>query len=348
VTRVLVLFSGSLASRTAARLVANHPAVDAVSLIHFRSPFSSDLDDLRELVRAEWVGTPYRTQSLKREYRRFIDPAGGFSLRSACVNCRSLQLARAARYMQRIKADYLVTGDRIGGHGIELEDLAELTAGAGLEGRVLRPLCHGASRKPRDLADWASLEASRTVSLGDAAVSTLGSALGLDPRDSLCSRNRCRLTVPGFGERAANLFEEEGFTLNGLRLLDFALYYKIDSDTKVVIALSEEEKHELQTLFLPQDLRVYHSTPHGPMALVRTDWASKTDSEKRSVIELAARITATHVSSSRTTAVPIYFRFESDDETLLVNALPFSCCEEIDALGGVSATSASVRQTVQA
>jgi hypothetical protein len=46
--------------------------------------------------------------------------------------------------------------------------------------------------------------------------------------------------------------------------------------------------------------------------------------------------------------VPIYFRFESDDETLLVNALQFSCCEEIDVLGGVSATLAAVRQTVQA
>ncbi len=346
-TRVLALFSGSLASRTAARLVESHPAVDAVSLIHFRSPFSSDLDDLREFVKVEWAGVPFRTQSLKREYRRFIDPASGFSLRRACVNCRSLQLARAARYMQRIKADYLVTGDRIGGHGVEREDLAELTARLGLEGRVLRPLCHNASRRPRDLVDWTSLEASRTVALGEAAASALGCALGLDPRDSLSSHSRCRLTVPGFGERAANLFQEEGFTLNGLRLLDFALYYKIDPETKVVIALSEEEKHELQTLFLPQDLRVYHSTPHGPMALVRTDWTSKTDSEKRDVIELAARITATHVSSCRATAVPIYFRFESEDETLLVNALPFSSCEEIGAVVGVPAA-VGERQTVQA
>lgn len=341
-TRVLALFSGSLASRTAARLVGNHPMVDAISLLHFRSPFSSELDSLRELVKTEWAGVPFRTQSLKREYRRFTDPAAEFSLRGACLNCRMLQLSRAARYMQRVRADYLVTGDRIGVRGIGAEDFAEVTSRTGLEGRVLRPLCHPTLRKPRTLGEWAALEPSRTAVASERTVSTLGASLGLDPCDPLGAQSRCRLTVPGFGERAVNLFQEEGFTLNGLRLLDFALYYRILPDTKVVIALTEEEKHELQTLFLPQDLRVYHSTPHGPMALVRTDWASKTDGERRAVIELAARITATHVSSCRATAVPIYFRFESDDETLLVNALPFSSCDEIGALAPAD------RQTVQA
>lgn len=347
-TRVLALFSGSLASRTAARLVERHPAVEAVSLIHFRSPFASDPDDLRELVKAEWAGVPFRTQSLKREYRRFIDPAREFSLIRSCMNCRLLQLTRAARYMQRIKADYLVTGDRIGLHGVEREDLACVTERAGLEGRILRPLCHDVSRRSRGLEEWTSLEPKRGGAIEESAVSALGRSLGLDPRDPLSSECRCKLTVPGFGERAANLFEEEGFTLNGLRLLDFALYYKIDPDTKVVLALSEREKHELQTLFLPEDLRVYHSAPHGPMALVRTDWASKTDAERQRVIELAARITATHVSSGRATSVAVYFRLESDDETLLVNAQPFSSCDEMAALTGVEAMSLPVRQVVRA
>ncbi|MDD4902872.1 MAG: hypothetical protein PHX77_00020 [Candidatus Bipolaricaulis sp.] len=347
-TRVLALFSGSLASRVAAKLVERHPAVDAVSLIHFRSPFSADSDDLRELVKGEWTAVPFRTQSLKREYRRFIEPGCGFSLDGACVSCRSLQLSRAARYMQRIKADFLVTGDRIGVHGVEREDLMALTERVGLEGRVLRPLCQSASRKPRTLEEWASLERTRTVELEDRAVADLGRGLDLDPRDPLASRYRCKLTIPGFGERAANLFQEEGFTLNGLRLLDFALYYKIEPDTKVVIALTEAEKHELQTLFLPQDLRVYHSTPHGPMALVRTDWTTKTDSERRRVIELAARITATHVDSARATPVAVYFRLESDEETLLFNAHPFSSCDEILGLAGVETMALPERQAVRA
>ncbi|MGD9676394.1 MAG: hypothetical protein AB7V19_06895, partial [Candidatus Bipolaricaulia bacterium] len=184
-TRVLVLFSGSLASRVAARLVERHPAVDAVSLIHFRSPFSADSDDLRELVREEWAGVSFRTQSLKREYRRFIEPGCGFSLGGACVSCRSLQLSRAARYMQRINADFLVTGDRIGAHGVERESLAALTERVGLEGRVLRPLCHGTPRKPRTLEEWTSLEPARVAELEERAVANLGRALDLDPRDPL-------------------------------------------------------------------------------------------------------------------------------------------------------------------
>ena len=138
------------------------------------------------------------------------------------------------------------------------------------------------------------------------------------------SCERCKLTVPGFGERVANLFAEDGFTLNGLRLLDFAHYYKVEPGTKVVLAVDEEEKRELQNLFLPEDLRVYPSTPHGPMALVRTEWEERTEAERRRIVEVAACIVATHASGGRAGSVPIYYRFESDDETLLVHGTALS------------------------
>ena len=85
-------------------------------------------------------------------------------------------------------------------------------------------------------------------------------------------------------DRIINLFDEQGFTLNALRLLDFMLYYKLPPDTKVVLASTEEEKRELQNLYLPQDLRVYPSTPYGPMTLVRADWAAKSPVEQQEII----------------------------------------------------------------
>lgn len=330
-----MLFSGSLASRVAGALAQRHPDVESVQLLHFRSPFAAEADGFRDLVRDEWPGTVLRTQSLKREYRRFIEPnAARFSLRNACLQCRSLLFSRSARYMERTGAEFLVTGERVGRNGLDPEDLEEVVARQGLSGRVLRPLCH--RPRPRSLKAWSTFAGAESLrELGDAELERLAADVGLRVDNALGSCVRCKLTVPGFGERVAHLFAEEGFTLNSLRLLDFAHYYRVEPGTKIVLAVDEVEKRELQNLFLPEDLRVYPATPHGPMALVRTAWEERTDEERRRIVETAACIVATHASGGRVASVPVYYRSESDDETLLVHGAALRSADELCRLLGV-------------
>jgi len=140
---------------------------------------------------------------------------------------------------------------------------------------------------------------------------------------------RCKLAIPGFGVRLENLFEEEGFTLNAVKLLEFGVYYKYPPDVKVVLALDEKEKRALQTFFLPQDLRVYIPTHQGPLALVRTDWERKSPTQVEQIIALAARITATHSDAANMSSVPVKYRFEKDNETSILKVLPFSSIAEI-------------------
>jgi hypothetical protein len=337
--KVLVLFSGSLASRVAGALLQRHPAVSSVQLLHFRSPFASETEELRELVREEWAGTVLRTQSLKRDYRRFVEPdAVQFSLRQACLQCRALLVSRSVRYMERVGADFLATGERLERHGLGREEMDWLADRYGVQGRILRPLCFRVGHGSPDLEAWGRLGGPRAIrAMDDDGLAALAAALRLGPSNRMGSCGRCKLTVPGFGERVANLFAEEGFTLNGLRLLDFSCYYKIEPWAKVVLAVEDDEKRELQNLFLPQDLRVYPATPHGPMALVRTNWEARTTAERERIIELAACITATHTSRGRCASVPIYYRLESDDETLLVNAKALRSSDELLEIPGVQA-----------
>ena len=323
--KVLSLFSGSLASRVATRIVEQHPDVECVYLLHFRSPFSREFEDLRQLVRTEWPHAIYRTQSIKKEYRRLVQITdnGEFSLALSCHNCRSLLLAKAVRYMERIEADYLVSGE-VPGQGMSVtKRLRSIARELGVEDRILRPLCVGSSRK-RGLERWAGRDGNGAPSRGaSVTLAKLAERVGLDAADPMAACHRCKLMTPGFGERVASLFGEAGFTLNALRLLDFPLFYKVSSDVKIVLARDEQEKRELQNLFLPQDLRVYPATPHGPMTLVRADWRRRGGTEQQMVIELAARITATFAGPKRTETVPIYYRLESEDETHLLNVNPF-------------------------
>jgi tRNA-specific 2-thiouridylase len=339
VVKVLSLFSGSLASRVATRLVERHEEVESVCLLHFRSPFAKESEDLRQLVREEWPGTPLRTQSLKREYQHLIDSTCGdsFNLSRTCLSCRRLLLTRAIRYMHRVGAKFLVTGELPGQHGIGTSVLADMSESLALAGRVLRPLFSSdPMRMPESVSSWAKLPNGRTRHASTIReLFDLASRLGIKLRDPMTSLNRCKLTFPGFGDRVSHLFHETGFTLNELRLLDFPLYYEVCPNTKIVVALDEQEKRELQNLLLPQDLRVYPATPHGPMTLARTHWDDRDELEKEDVIRLAARITATHLGCGPETPIPIYYRFENQNERLLVNVLPFTSCSEIALLDGV-------------
>jgi hypothetical protein len=312
--------------------------MECLSLLHFRTPFAWEIEDLRLLVKEEWPGIPFRTQSLKRDYRKLVSSGDGigFSLADNCYACRSYLLARAARYMERIGADYLVTGEVPGKYGLTMDDFRRMETTAGLEHRVIRPLCIDEKRLTTgDLASWERALDEPPPSGDDGRLERLAVSLGLEPTDPLSCQRRCKLTAPGFGERVVNLFGEDGFTLNALRLLDFELYYKISPDIKVVIARDEQEKRNLQNLLLPQDLRVYPATPHGPMTLVRARWQEKSADLRARVIDLAARITATHTSDDHHIVVPIYYRFENEEETQLVNAIPFSSFAEIASLDRV-------------
>ena len=68
------------------------------------------------------------------------------------------------------------------------------------------------------------------------------------------------------------------------------------------------------------------------MTLVRTSWSKKGLGEQQAIVGLAARITATFAGADRTKAVPIYYRFENEDETLMLNANPFEDPVEIEQL----------------
>ena len=333
--RALSLFSGSLASRIATRLVERSPAVDDVFLLHFRSPFSTEKAPLRELIKAEWPGVSFRTQSLKKEYRRIANiPAHGqFSLKRSCLSCRTIILSRAIRYMERIHADFIVTGEIAGKNGLTSEDLIRIDETLGITGFVLRPL--SARLLPETRAEqmgWIDrelllgLEAPETDCL-DRLAAQLDLIPGIDWFDSA---QRCKLTFPGFGARLENLLAEEEFTMNSLRLLDFRLYYKRPPDIKIVLAADEAEKRTLQNFFLPQDLRVYLPAYRGPMTLVRTNWRTKTRTQVREIIELACRITATHSDAPPHASVQVNYRFEQDDETSQMNVPPFSSPDEIE------------------
>jgi len=331
--KALSLFSGSLASRIATRLVERFPNVDEIVLLYFRCPYFGGYERIREIIKEEWPGVYFRTQSLKKEYRRLanISPEGCFSLRQACLSCRAIMLSHAVHYMKRVGADFVVTGELVGKNGLFGKEILQIEEALGISGLILRPL--SAHLLPLTKAERVgkidrSLLGGLTVD-DRVELASIGGRLGLLSADGLPAEVRCKLTSGQFSTRLEDLLGERGFNTSSLKLLEFALYYKLPPDVKIVVARDEEEKRMLQNFFLPDDLRVYLPIRGGSMTLVRASWAMKSQTEIEEIIELASRITVTHSETINRSSMQVNYRFENDDETLQLNVFPFSSEREI-------------------
>jgi hypothetical protein len=141
---------------------------------------------------------------------------------------------------------------------------------------------------------------------------------------------RCRLTQARFGVRLEDLLKEESFSMNSLELLEFQHYYKKSPDVKIVLGCDEEEKRLLHNFFLPTDIRLYVPMNNAPMALVRSNFEEKSSQEIDQIVELAARIAASHASEQVRHPVQAHYRFERDEETRRIQVSPFDSSQEME------------------
>ncbi|OGF52986.1 MAG: hypothetical protein A2Z21_08460 [Candidatus Fraserbacteria bacterium RBG_16_55_9] len=330
--KAVSLFSGSLASIVATKLIMQEPGVEEVKLLHFRSPFFRDYDLSKELGKAYFNGS-FRSQSVKKDFAELtnIPSVGGYDIKNCCTGCRKLMIRKALRYMKKVGADFLVTGEIVGVRGLETEDIARLTQDAGAEDRVLRPL--SARLLPPTRAEretWVERRRLKGFTAGDRCqLIRLARKLGIET-EGFSAERRCKLVLPYFGQRLEDLLQEDRLTLNGLELLEFPLYYKRPPDVKIVLGRDEEEKKRLQNFFLPDDLRLYVPVNDGPIALVRANWREKSEREVLQIIELAARITAMHADLGSRHRVQANYRFENSQETYRINIAPFSSKRDLE------------------
>ncbi|MFB6291381.1 MAG: hypothetical protein ABEJ25_06610 [Candidatus Bipolaricaulia bacterium] len=319
------LFSGSLSSSVSTEIAVNHCDLDRVIILTFRSPFFSYYEEIKNIANHLWPDTQFRSKSIKRRTEN-IASSGGTSLAgvdSFCLRCKLALLKTGGEFLDRMGADFLVSGETAGLKGGErVEDLVEIERLAGVEGLVFRPLSSNFSnslpkRRGCVPADE-NLEPNKEES-----VRSLASKFGLKPETGFFEAgNRCKLTSPRYRRRLKDLVEEKHFNVNDLRLLDFEEYFKITPNAKMVLANSAEEKRELHNYFLPRDLRFYLPNRRGPMGLVRSNWDSEPRNVLDEVVNLAAKITVAKSEVDGRVRVPVNYRFEDDNETYSLEVLP--------------------------
>ncbi len=309
--RGLVLYSGSSASVLAARLMQLGSSLD-LHLLHLQSPFFQGSEFVKDTVRRLFPTLPFKCHTLKRDFLRMTPTLLGLPF--PCGPCRRVLLSKAARAARRLRADVVISADVVGRGGLGPEELCRLDRSVGLEGRVVRPL--SARLLPPSLAEergW--IDPSMLLSIDGDTPHGVDNALRQLNLDALPgSGKRCALQDQAFAQRVEDLLQEGPLTVNNLQLLEFEHYRHFPPDLQVVVACDRPEQGQLQTLFLPHDVRMYLLTPRSPLTLLRADWNGRCTESVAEALGVAAELTL-EVAGLSPRSQTVCFRLECEDET---------------------------------
>ena len=289
--KVVALLSGGLDSQLAVRMMQKQ-GFD-VSAVAIRTPFC-DFDcgrgcgfEIRE--RADELDVDLKTVYLGDEYIEMLKHpkygrGAGFN---PCVDCRAMMFKTAKKQMEKIGAEFVISGEVLGQRPMSQhrKALKTIEVESELEGKILRPLSGGL------------LPATNPEKTGLIKREDLGMIRGRSRKPQLAMAGEygienppnagggCLLTDPAFGKRAEDLFEhKENPTINDVDLLKVGRQHRLDAETKMVVGRNDAENQTIQMLALPDDVLLEARDHVGPTTILR----GKTSSN---FIEFAAAVT---------------------------------------------------------
>ena len=289
--KAVALLSGGLDSNLAVRMMQEQGV--EVEAIAVKTPFC-DFDcgkgcghRVKEV--AIELGINLKTVYFGEEYLKMLkDPKYGYgSGMNPCIDCRGMMYNAAKEHMEKIGADFIVTGEVLGqrpmsqnGNALKIIENETQT-----NGKIVRPL----SFRHLPLTDAETQGLVKREKLGDIKGRSRRGQLQLakkyDIADPPNAAGGCLLTDPAFSKRVRDLYDHNKDTLpdmNDVELLKIGRHFRLSENTKLIVGRNKMENEMLESLKLDDDIIIEVSNHVGPTCILRT----KKQSQKE--IEIAA------------------------------------------------------------
>jgi len=277
--KAVALMSSGLDSLLSARIVRDQGVeVDALhcSFQFGFSPESGRKDELRRRVDA--MGGRLHLLDITEPFMNILrGPAHGFgSGVNPCIDCHLFMLRQAKALMEKIGADFVVTGEVVGQRPMSQNRpmLFHIEKLADLKGLILRPL--SAKALPITLPEekgWVDRESLYGITgRGRKIQEALASQLGFEryPQPA----GGCILTDPFYAKRVKAFIRhrgQEALTSGAMLLCRFGRHFWLDDGRWVIVGREEKDNEALERL---ADGRwIFEAMDHeGPTALADGDW----------------------------------------------------------------------------
>jgi len=261
--KAVVLFSAGLDSALAAEVLRRRAGVEVVLLRH-----SSIFYPLKE---GAYV-PPCReiTRDISKDMVELLrKPEHGFGRNvNPCLDCKQMMYARAWAEARRQGADFIATGEVLGQRPMSqhLGAFKRMEKGAGVEGRVVRPL--SAKLLPATIPEKEGLiEREALLDIrGRSRKRQMALAEKWDIENYPNPAGGCRLTDPQFARRVRTLDELGFMTVEHLSAIRHGRLFPLGPRTYVLVGRDEEDNRLLARDAPARSLLLELAEQPGPLA----------------------------------------------------------------------------------
>ncbi len=271
--RAILLFSGGLDSILAAHILKRE-GVELIALYFYTVFSSSSYEEEKKRLTSflKFLKIPLEIEDFSEEHIKMVKtPRYGYGENlNPCVDCKIFMFRKASRYMEELKASFIVTGEVLGERPMsQRRDIFHMIEReSGLRGKILRPLS-------ARLLSPTVVEESGIVKRDNLyAISGRGRKVQMKLTEEFGISNYptpsggCLLTNPSFCLRLRDLMKYcPGFEVRDVVVLKIGRHFRISPEAKLIVARDEKESSMLMDWVYPGTLKFFPLTGKGPVGI---------------------------------------------------------------------------------
>jgi len=309
--KAVALYSGGLDSTLAIKLIQAQ-GIEVIAL-HFYTGFCITETKRRRGEKKE-DGSPYMNPALKfaAKYKfplEIIDISEGYfeiiqnpkygygSNINPCIDCRAYMYKHAKEYMEKIGADFIISGEVLNQRPMSqhLKAMKIIEKEAGVEGLVVKPL--SAKLLPPTIPEikgWIDREKLEGISgRSRKRQLELAKQLGIDEFEQPAG-GCCYLTDENFARKYKEVISTENrITRDELHLLTIGRHFRLPSKTKVIITRNEGEGNFVRGI--SKNYWFFEPVGKGAVAIARpVESKILSEEDKKQIADLIARYSKTN------------------------------------------------------
>jgi tRNA U34 2-thiouridine synthase MnmA/TrmU len=268
--KALGLISGGLDSILAAKVIKDLGVT--VIGVHFVLPWGCG-NQMKAEELAKRINVPLKTFQLNNKFLKLIkNPQYGVgSGMNPCVDCKVYFLKETAKYMKKINADFIFTGEVLGQRPMSqlTNSLNKVEKESGLKGYLLRPLC-AKLLNPTIPEQEGLIDRNKLLAInGRGRKDQIALAKQYNITNYPQPAGGCLLTDPNFSHRLKDLFKYGYQDLNEIIFLRFGRHFRINKHFKAILGRNEPENALLIKRAYKNDIIMELHNTMGPTLILK-------------------------------------------------------------------------------